>query len=93
MILLQDRYPCSSHRAVFKNAFLQMRIVLSTVLASVVGYTEKSIEHERLAPDSLIYRVLTTLPMGSSWAMFFSRTTVRSLEVLVLFLLFIRLVA
>ena len=32
---------------------------------------EKMIDQKRLAPESLIYPVRTTLPMGFSWAMFF----------------------
>ena len=38
---------------------------------SEVRYMEKSINQKRLAPDSLICVVPTTLPMGFSWAVFF----------------------
>ena len=44
---------------------------LSDVLASEVGYTGRTVNQKRLAPDSLIYLVPTTLPVGFSWAMFF----------------------
>ena len=44
---------------------------LLAVLASEVGYTVKTIDQKRLAPDSLIYLVPATLPMGFSWAVFF----------------------
>ena len=42
---------------------------LSAVLASEVGYAGKTINQRRLDPDSLIYPVPTTLPIGFSWAM------------------------
>ena len=66
----------------FKNAFRQLRIpgwlqafffCTPGVLASEVGYTGKTIERKRLVPDSLIYLVPTTLPMGFSGTMFFGQ--------------------
>ena len=62
-----------------ENAFHQMGIpwwlqaffALPAVLASEVGYTGKTIDRRRRAPDSLKNPVPATLPMGLSWAMFF----------------------
>ena len=62
-----------------KNAFHQMRIpgwlqaffALLAVLASEVGYSGKTGNQKRLAPDSLTNPVPTTLPLGFSWAVFF----------------------
>ena len=45
--------------------------VLPAVLAFEVGYTGETNERKRLAPDSLIHPVPTTLRMGFSSAMFF----------------------
>ena len=65
----------------------------SAVLASEVGYTGKTIDQKRLAPDSLVCSVPTTLPMvflGRCSSVKVSRTTVPSLEVLILiFFLFV----
>ena len=64
---------------------------LPAVLASEIGYAGNTIHQKRLAPDSLILLVPTTLPMGFSWAMFFvkmSRTHVRLRGVLILLFLF-----
>ena len=47
---------------------LQAFLALPAVLASELG---RRSTQKRLAPDSLIYPVSTTLPMGFSWAMFF----------------------
>ena len=44
---------------------------LRAVLASEVGNTGKTVDQKRLAPDSLIYPVPATLPMGFSWTMFY----------------------
>ena len=52
-------------------SWLQAILALPAVLASEVGYTGKSIERKRPVPDSLIYPVPATLPMGFSWAVFF----------------------
>ena len=41
------------------------------VLAPEVGYTRKAIGRRRLVPVSLLCPVPTTLPLGSSWAVFF----------------------
>ena len=38
---------------------------------SEIGFTGRTVNQKLLAPDSLIYPVPTTLPMGFSWAMFF----------------------
>ena len=74
-----------------KNAFHQMRIpgwlqaffALPAVLAPDVGYTGKTVDQKRPAPDSLIYAVTTTLPMGFFMGdVFLSRITARSREVL-----------
>ena len=62
---------------------------LPAVLASEVGYMGKTIEQKRLAPDSLIIPVFTTLPIGFLGRCFSvkkSRTTVLSLEVIILFI-------
>ena len=62
-----------------KHAFHQVRIprrlqacfALPAALASEVEYTGKTVDQKRFVPYSLIYPVPTTLPMGSSRAMFF----------------------
>ena len=51
--------------------WLQAFFALLAVLASVVGYTEKTINDKRLAPESVIYLVRKTFPKGFFWAMFF----------------------
>ena len=64
-----------------KNAFHQMRIPgwlqaffeLPALLASEVGYTGKTIDQKRLAPDSLICPVPSTLPMVFLGDVFLSR--------------------
>ena len=43
---------------------------LLAVHASEIGYTGKTIDPKRLAPDSLTYPVPTTRPICLSWAMF-----------------------
>ena len=48
--------------------WLQAFFALLAVHASEVGYTGKTIDPKRLAPDSLIYPVPTTLPVVFSWA-------------------------
>ena len=48
-----------------------MFFALAAVLASEVGYTGKTIDRKRLAPETSIYPVPATLPMGFYWAMFF----------------------
>ena len=50
----------------FKSVF-----ALTAVVASEAGHVVKKINQKRLAPDSLIYPVPTTLPMCVSWTMFF----------------------
>ena len=56
---------------------------LPAVLAPDVGYTGKTVDQKRPAPDSLIYAVTTTLPMGFFMGdVFLSRITARSREVL-----------
>ena len=78
-----------------ENAFHQMGIpwwlqaffALPAVLASEVGYTGKTIDRRRRAPDPLIYPVPATLPMvvlGRCFSVRMSQTTVRSQEVLIL---------
>ena len=78
-----------------KNAFHQMLIpgwlqaffALPAVLASEVGYTGKTIAQNRLAPDSLIYLVPATFPIGFLGRCSFgkmSRTNIRSRELLIL---------
>ena len=55
-----------------KNAFHQMRSLgwlqaffpLSNVLASEVGCAYKTVNQKRLAPESFVYPVPTTLPIG-----------------------------
>ena len=42
--------------------WLQAYLILPAVLASEVGHTGKTLNHKRLAPDSLIYPVQSTLP-------------------------------
>ena len=56
-----------------QNTFHRMRILgwLHAVLASEAGYSGKTISQKRFVPDSLMYPVPTTLPMGFSWTMFF----------------------
>ena len=44
---------------------------LPVVLASAVGHAGQTVEQNRFAPDSLKYFILTTFPIGFSWAMFF----------------------
>ena len=51
--------------------WLQAFFALLAVLASEVGYSGKTGNQKRLAPDSLTNPVPTTLPMGFSWAVFF----------------------
>ena len=61
------------------NAFHKMRIpgrlqaffAMPAVLASEVGYTGRTVDQKRLAPDSPIYLVPATHPMRFSWVMFF----------------------
>ena len=58
---------------------------LPAVLAPDVGYTRKTVDQKRPAPDSLIYAVTTTLPMGFFMGdVFLSRITARSREVLII---------
>ena len=60
------------------NVFRQMRIpgwlqafsALPAVLASEVGYTGKTIEQKRLAPDSLMYFVPATLAGSADFPLF-----------------------
>ena len=61
---------CSQARD-FATSNFRERLVAPTVFASEVGYSGESIERKRLVPNSLIYLVPATLPMGFSWAMFF----------------------
>ena len=79
-----------------KNALHQMRIpevnvffALPAVLATEVGKKGKAVDQERLAPDSLIYPVLTTSSDGFFPGRFSSvktsRITARAREVLTLF--------
>ena len=49
---------------------LQAFFALPSVLGPEVGYKGKTIDRKSLAPDSLVYLVLTTFPMGFSWTMF-----------------------
>ena len=51
--------------------WLQAFFALPAVLSSEVGYTRKMVDKKRLGPNSVIFPVPTTLPMGLSWAMFF----------------------
>ena len=54
-----------------KCAFQDAFFALPAVLASEVGYTGRTVNQKRLAPESLIHLVPTTFPMGFSWARFF----------------------
>ena len=92
---LQDAQNWFVGSAVIKNAFHQMRkpiwlqefCALPAVLTSEAGYTGKMVDQRRLAPDSLVYPVRTTLSIGFSWAIFSvkrSRITARTREVLTL---------
>ena len=66
----QERVSSDAHSSTVASVFF----ALPTVLASKVGYTGKTVEQKRLAPDSLIYLVPTTLPIGCCLAMLFCVT-------------------
>ena len=51
--------------------WLQPIFALPAVLASEVGYTGKRLTEKRHVPDSLMYPVPATLPMGFAWTMLF----------------------
>ena len=83
----QERVSSDAH-----SRWMQAFFALPAVLASEVGCKGKTINERRLASDSLICPVPTTLPSGFSCAMFsvkMSRTTARSREVLTVVFLWV----
>ena len=63
----QERVPSDADSCMFCRSFLSCPLFSQ----SEVGYTGKTVDQTRLAPDSLLCPVPTILPIGFYWAMFF----------------------
>ena len=68
VLLISTMVPSDAHPQMVTGVFFFF--ALPAVLASEVGHTGKTVDQKRLAPDSLIFLVPTTLPMCFSWVMF-----------------------